>query len=76
MSIAYDLMKAEITSLTEQQRAELAHLLILSLDNENDVEVGTAWAEELARRSREIKEGTAIGRPSEQVFASLRARPQ
>lgn len=76
MSMAYDLLKAEITSLTEQQRAELAHLLIQSLDVETQDEVETAWADELNRRSREIREGSAIARPSEQIFAEIRAKHQ
>ena len=76
MSMAYDLLKAEITSLTEQQRVELAHLLIQSLDLETQDEVETAWADELNRRSREIREGSAIARPSEQIFAEIRAKHQ
>ena len=76
MSMAYDLLKAEITSLTEQQRAELAHLLIQSLDVETQDEVETAWAGELNRRFREIREGSAIVRPSEQIFAEIRAKHQ
>ena len=76
MSMAYDLLKAEITSLTEQQRVELAHLLIQSLDVETQDEVETAWADELNRRSREIREGSAIVRPSEQIFAEIRAKHQ
>ena len=76
MSMAYDLLKAEITSLTEQQRVELAHLLIQSLDVETQDEVETAWADELNRRSREIREGSAIARPSEQIFAEIRAKHQ
>ena len=76
MSMAYDLLKAEITPLTEQQRVELAHLLIQSLDVETQDEVETAWADELNRRSREIREGSAIARPSEQIFAEIRAKHQ
>ena len=76
MSMAYDLLKAEITSLTEQQRAELAHLLIQSLDVETQDKVETAWADEPNRRSREIREGSAIARPSEQIFAEIRAKHQ
>jgi putative addiction module component (TIGR02574 family) len=69
-----DATRRQLAALTAQERAELAHLLILSLDQEGDADAEAAWDAELRRRAAEIKSGDAVGRPAGQVFAELRER--
>jgi putative addiction module component (TIGR02574 family) len=72
MSDEFDDWKSRITTLTRRQRAELARVLIDSLEEDHDAEV--AWDAELARRVADIKSGRVVGRPAEQVFADLRKK--
>jgi putative addiction module component (TIGR02574 family) len=60
--------------LTKEQRAELAHKLIVSLDKESEAEVQCAWYIEIEKRIAEIKSGKASGRPAEQIFDEIRAK--
>jgi len=67
-------LKAELAVLTEQERAELPHFLLDTLDTteaDADAEVEAAWDAELARRADDIRRGTAVGKPADQVFAEL-----
>lgn len=67
-------LKQELSQLSAQERAELAHFLIHSLDEDIDDDVEAAWDVELTKRLSEIHNGTAIGEPSNQVFSDLRAK--
>lgn len=67
-------LKTQLAQLPEQDRAELAHFLIGSLDSEVDADIDTAWVMELERRKEEITSGRANGIPAEQVFARLREK--
>jgi len=62
--------------LTECERAELARRLLVSLDNVAEEGVEEAWDEEIARRVERIRNGTAQGRPAEDVLRDLRTRLQ
>ena len=62
--------------LSESERAELAHRLLLSLEEVAEEGVEEAWEEEVAKRVEEIKKGTATGRPIEDVFREIQARHQ
>ena len=53
---------------------ELAHELIVSLDNVIDKEHEKAWDVEIERRVKEIKSGKAKGRPAEEMLAEIRAK--
>ena len=64
----------EAAELPDSDRAELAGRLIDSLDTETDVDVETAWAEEIEHRIRQIESGEAKTIPWEQVRAELFAR--
>ena len=64
----------EAADLPEGDRAELAGLLIESLEGEPDEGVEAAWAEEVERRVREIDSGQVKTIPWEQVRAELFAR--
>jgi putative addiction module component (TIGR02574 family) len=77
MANAIEELKAELAGLTEEERAELAHFLLNSLDGAGDdanADVEAAWDAELARRADEIQWGAAVGKPADQVFAELREK--
>jgi putative addiction module component (TIGR02574 family) len=61
-------------ALSAEERAKLAHELIVSLDDAIDKEVETAWDAEIERRVKEIKSGVAKGRPAEDILAEIRAK--
>lgn len=65
-------VKNEVLQLPEKDRAELAHLLLESLEETEDVDVEAAWDEELAKRLKRIEEGQARLRPAHQVIAEIR----
>ena len=64
----------EATQLSENERAELAGLLLESLEAEPDEGVEAAWAEEIERRVRQIDSGEVKTIPWEEVRAQLHAR--
>ena len=64
----------EASQLTERERAELAALLLESLEGEPDEDVEAAWVEEIERRVRQIDSGEVQTIPWEQVRAELYAR--
>jgi len=73
-----DQLKTAMAGLPSADRAELAHYLLLSLDestdNSTDDEALTAWHHELTLRVEEVRSGKVIGIPLEQVVAELRER--
>ena len=71
MSEAVSRLKAELGTLTSEERADIAHYLLHSLEEEEDGDVEAAWDAELARRATEIEEGKVIGKHADQVFAEL-----
>ena len=71
MSEAVAQIVAQISSLSQQERAALAHAVLLSLEPE-DPDAEAAWENELARRAGRIRNGEATGIPAEQVFAEWR----
>ena len=64
----------EASELSESERAELAGLLLESLESEPEAGVEAAWAEEIERRVREIDSGKVKTIPWEQVRAQLHGR--
>jgi putative addiction module component (TIGR02574 family) len=68
-------VKLEALRLPSEEREELVHTLIRSLDEEDDSdpEVEAAIMKEVKRRYQAIKEGTAELIPAEEVFAELHA---
>ena len=66
-------------ALDAKTRAEVAHRIIVSLDEEGGDELDqeqweAAWVEEAERRLAEMRSGKVKGIPGEQVFARARAR--
>jgi putative addiction module component (TIGR02574 family) len=71
MSEAVAQIVAQLEGLSQEERAELAHVVLLSLEPE-DPGAEEAWNEELVRRVARIRSGEATGIPAEQVFANWR----
>jgi len=67
-------LKSELSQLSAQERAELAHFLIQSLEEDVDHDVEAVWDTELTKRLEDIHCGTEIGEPSNQVFSELREK--
>ena len=60
-------IKDEALSLPEEQRAELAQKLLLSLDTPPQDEIETHWLNEAHRRARELDEDIVQPIPAEEV---------
>jgi putative addiction module component (TIGR02574 family) len=69
-----DDLKATLLQLSTRERAELAHLLISSLDDTIDADAEAEWDKELVRRVKEIEEGKAVGRPAFEVLDEIREK--
>ena len=51
-------LKQDVVQLPIQQRAELAHKLLLSLEEQDEDEIAEAWRIEALRQSEEIDIGS------------------
>jgi putative addiction module component (TIGR02574 family) len=71
---AAESLKLQLSLLSLEDRAELAHFLIDSLEGEEDADREAAWNAELARRGAEIQSGQAEGQPAHEVFSELRKK--
>ena len=58
-SVVLDRLRSEALTLTEAERAELAHALVSSLDGSPDSDAQDSWDKEILRRISEIEAGTA-----------------
>lgn len=67
-------VRTEALSLSEAERAELAHNLVASLDGRADPDVETAWDAEILRRLAEIDAGTVNLIDREEFRRLMRAR--
>lgn len=67
-------VRTEALSLSEAERAELAHNLVASLDGLADPDTETAWDAEILRRLAEIDAGTANLIDREEFRRRMRAR--
>jgi hypothetical protein len=57
-------------SLPAEERAKLAHELLLSLDGGADADAAEAWVNELQRRAGEVREGSV----ATEDWATVKAR--
>lgn len=73
-AIAAQLTREALT-LSESERAHLAQTLLQSLEPTEDG-VEQAWAVEIGSRLEGVRQGTAQGRPADEVFRDIRARHQ
>ncbi|HYH47719.1 MAG TPA: addiction module protein [Thermoanaerobaculia bacterium] len=72
MASRIDDLTAELLSLPNRDRAELAQVLLRSLDSEEACE--EAWDDEAHRRFDEIRNGQVTPISSDEVFQEARAR--
>jgi putative addiction module component (TIGR02574 family) len=73
MTTAVEQLKSQASTLSAAERADLAYFLLSSLEPEEEG-VREAWRAEIARRVAEIRDGSAVGRPADEVLAELRER--
>ena len=66
--------KAELAILAPQERAEIAHFLLDSLEEAEDPHIDAAWDRELERRCEEIRRGEVTGISAEDVFSRIREK--
>jgi putative addiction module component (TIGR02574 family) len=71
MSDAATQILEQILCLSQEERAAVAHAVLLSLDPE-DPDAEEAWNEELIRRVARIESGETVGIPEDQVFEEWR----
>jgi hypothetical protein len=71
--MSLDELKAEAMKLSPDARAQLAHALLLSLDELSEAEIEKLWLEEAIRRDEEIDTGKVKLRDAEEVFQEARA---
>lgn len=74
MADALKTLEDEALKLAEKDRAELARVLLLSLEPSQDQDVELAWAEEAERRYDELKSGASPAVPSTEVMLEARSR--
>ncbi len=74
MSTTVQTVREEVMALSLSERASLAHDLILSLDEPSDFDLGPEQEAEIALRVQMVREGTATGRPADDVFRDIKAK--
>lgn len=76
MSVLMQEVSNKAFNLSPEERAELAHELIISIDADGDMdrEVEAAWDVEIEKRVKEINSGKAKGRVAEDILAEIRAK--
>jgi putative addiction module component (TIGR02574 family) len=60
-------IEREALHLSEEERAELAQKLLLSLDTPTEAEIAEDWLGEADRRARELDAGLVEAIPAEEV---------
>jgi putative addiction module component (TIGR02574 family) len=74
MSALLQEVVSKANNLSSEECAELAHELIVSLDDVMDTKHEQVWNAEIERRVNEINAGKAKGRPAEELLAEIRAK--
>lgn len=64
----------QLLSLPVEKRAELAEILIQSLDEKEGDDIKSAWLLEIQRRDNEIRAGQAVCKSAEQVLREARSQ--
>ena len=68
-----DIVKSAL-ELPEPERAEVARKIMESFDDEASADVENAWAEEVARRIRDLTEGRATTVAASEALERARSR--
>lgn len=66
-------IRHELLSLPAPERAQLAELLLSSLDSLSEAEIEQLWFQEAARRAAEMDQGSAPRIPAEVVRQEAQA---
>ena len=66
-------IEQEALQLTEEERAELAKKLLLSLDSPSEAEIREDWLTEAYSRARDLDEGKVQPIPAEEVRRKAKA---
>lgn len=66
-------IKKQVLELSSQERAELAHILIDSLQPEKKYESEKAWSEELKKRIDQYELGNSSSKPWSEVKKNAQA---
>lgn len=75
VSVVLDRLRSEALTLSESERAELAHALVSSLDGAPDADANDFWDREIVRRLAEIDAGTANLIDRDEFRRRMRSRP-
>jgi len=74
MSTTTEKVCIEALSLPRQARAEIAHRLLVSLEDEDfSEEVSEAWRAEIERRRQDFREGNAKPVPADEALRQAEA---
>ena len=76
MDVTVEKVRTQALALSASERASLAHDLILSLEEPADFDLGEDRESEIHKRVATVKEGMTRGRPADEVFAEIEAKPQ
>jgi putative addiction module component (TIGR02574 family) len=68
----FEELTTKAMALPAEHRAELAELLIQSLEEQDAQEIKSAWLAEIQRRDQEIRAGAAVTKPADQVLREAR----
>ena len=68
----FEKVTAEALTLPHESRAELAEILIQSLEEKEDEEIRSAWLAEIRRRDQEIRYGSSVTKPASMVLKEAR----
>jgi len=68
----FEELTTKAMALPAKHRAELAELLIQSLEEQDAKEIKSAWLAEIQRRDQEIRAGAAVTKPADQVLREAR----
>lgn len=67
-----DELTAKAVALPARSRAELAEILIQSLEDEDGDAIKAAWLVEIRRRDQEIRAGASVTRPADDILKEAR----
>jgi len=74
MSTLFDEIERQARTLTRQEKASLARILIEELDPSADAEVEQVWIDEAQRRYNAFLKGELQALPGDAVMARARSR--
>ena len=70
----FEELTSKIMALPVKSRAELAELIIQSLEENDNGQVKSAWLAEIGRRDQEIRAGAPVTKSPDQVLREARAQ--